>query len=405
MPEFWTWWIQNGPTTCTPSPSSRCDATIVLRQLVGDDRRERDRRERQPLRPRRRERARRATRPASARPSTSRRGRRAAREQARSALRLGARACSRCRASPTDAPRAARRAISLPQLVHVPYVPSSIRFSAASISRSTCSEFSLERVVDLAVERRRWRSRRGGCRSSPRPPRPRPRASRDARRAGRDRALDPLALVEQRVAEVFGVDARQRLSFLPRSSPMPRRGAARSAPARSPSARRSCPGRRGPKRASAPCAGSASASASSRRTASFARPRSGASVTRTFQASPCRPTIAARPAPGLTRRRSRVVSAVMRSSLRRQAYAAFASGTPYQRARRRVRARRRSCGSVAADCSSSSNAASASRSCARSRRDSVREALVLGAARRAGSRAPRRAPRLRISSASRRACS
>ena len=50
MPEFWTWRIQNGPTTCTPSPSARWLGDDVLRQLVGDDRRERDRRERQPLR-------------------------------------------------------------------------------------------------------------------------------------------------------------------------------------------------------------------------------------------------------------------------------------------------------------------------------------------------------------------
>jgi hypothetical protein len=34
-----------------------------------------------------------------------------------------------------------------------------------------------------------------------------------------ERVLDPLALLEERVAEVLGVDARHRLSFLPRSSP------------------------------------------------------------------------------------------------------------------------------------------------------------------------------------------
>jgi len=57
--------------------------------------------------------------------------------------------------------------------------------------------------------------------------------------------------------------------------------------------------------------GTASAAASSRTTASFARPCSGASVTRTFHASPWRPTIADRPAPGLTRSRRRVVDTVM----------------------------------------------------------------------------------------------
>src|SRR5204862_79672 len=57
------------------------------------------------------------------------------------------------------------------------------------------------------------------------------------------------------------------------------------------------------------------ASARRRRTASLARPRSGASATRTFHTSPCLPTTAARLAPGLTRRRSRVVSAPMAPSL------------------------------------------------------------------------------------------
>src|SRR5665213_2068523 len=61
--------------------------------------------------------------------------------------------------------------------------------------------------------------------------------------------------------------------------------------------------------------GTLNASASSRRTASFARPCSGAAVTRTFHASPCRPTICARPAPGLTRSRTRVDAAAMRPSV------------------------------------------------------------------------------------------
>ena len=52
-------------------------------------------------------------------------------------------------------------------------------------------------------------------------------------------------------------------------------------------------------------------SASSRRTASFALPPSGAAVTRTFHPSPCRPTIAFERAPGETRRRKRVEGAAM----------------------------------------------------------------------------------------------
>src|SRR5487761_1447166 len=57
--------------------------------------------------------------------------------------------------------------------------------------------------------------------------------------------------------------------------------------------------------------GKASVSAMSRTTASLARPCSGRAVTRTFHASPWRPMISARPLPGLTRSRRRVVAAVM----------------------------------------------------------------------------------------------
>ena len=48
-------------------------------------------------------------------------------------------------------------AISPPQFAHIPYVPSSIRSSAASISCEHLRRVLLERVVDLAVERRRRR--------------------------------------------------------------------------------------------------------------------------------------------------------------------------------------------------------------------------------------------------------
>ena len=79
--------------------------------------------------------------------------------------------------------------ISLPQFVHVPYVPSSMRLQRGIDLGEDLLGVLAERVVDLAAERRRRRLARGGCRSSPRPPRPRRRASRDARRgASRERA-------------------------------------------------------------------------------------------------------------------------------------------------------------------------------------------------------------------------
>ncbi len=61
--------------------------------------------------------------------------------------------------------------------------------------------------------------------------------------------------------------------------------------------------------------GNASVSARSRTTASFARPPSGGAATRTFHASPCRPTTRARAAPGATRKRRRVETASMQRSL------------------------------------------------------------------------------------------
>src|SRR4051794_14087000 len=128
----------------------------------------------------------------------------------------------------------------------------------------------------------------------------------------RERMLDPLPLVEERLAEVLGVDAH-RLSFLPRASPVAevRRRSISAGPI--PVSSTTFSRAPWPETSVRAVRGSASVSASNRRTASLARPRSGASVTRTFQASPCRPTTAVRPAPGLTRRRSRVVSAVTSS--------------------------------------------------------------------------------------------
>src|SRR5581483_9193564 len=60
-----------------------------------------------------------------------------------------------------------------------------------------------------------------------------------------------------------------------------------------------------------PAAGRRSRSASSFSTASLARPRSGGAATRTFQASPRRPTSSVLRAPGETRTRIRVVGSGM----------------------------------------------------------------------------------------------
>src|SRR5215475_970404 len=126
----------------------------------------------------------------------------------------------------------------------------------------------------------------------------------------RECVLDPPPLVEKRVAEVLGVDARHRLSFRPRPEPATeaRRRSISAGPIPVSSTIFSRPP--WPETRVTAVRGSASVSASRRSTASLARPRSGASVTRIFHASPCLPTSAVRPAPGLTRSRSRVVSAV-----------------------------------------------------------------------------------------------
>ena len=177
-----------------------------------------------------------------------------------------------------------------------------MRVSAASICASTCSEWLLERVVDLAVERAC-----GGVAEVV------VGAAEHLlglvlERAGRlavqvvDRALDARALVEQSSAKTIGIHVS--LSF-------PASASSRSVCACSrPSSmtilsRAACP------ETSATLArGTSSVAASSRSTASFARPSSGGSATRTFHASPWRPAIPGRRAPGDTRSLSRVVAAL-----------------------------------------------------------------------------------------------
>src|SRR5205814_3298918 len=126
----------------------------------------------------------------------------------------------------------------------------------------------------------------------------------------RDRRLHAPTLCEQLDPKTLRVDAHQRLSFLIRavaeadaSRPSATAGAS---PASSTILSRAL----WPETSVSESRGTPSVSASRRRTASFARPPSGAAVTRSFQPSPYRPTIAARPAPGLTRKRRRVMRAV-----------------------------------------------------------------------------------------------
>src|SRR5947199_70334 len=114
-----------------------------------------------------------------------------------------------------------------------------------------------------------------------------------------DGSLHALALLEKGRTKVLGVDAHVRRSFLPRSTADAdaRRRSTSAGP--SPVSRTILSRPEWPETSSSVSRGIASASASSRRTASFARPCSGAAVTLTFHASPWRPTLCARPAPGL----------------------------------------------------------------------------------------------------------
>ena len=106
----------------------------VLRHLVGDHGGERDRREPGPLPDARRRASARRPRAASARPSTSRRAHRGT-----CCGSLNRRAAGRrCRGAPTGSRAAGPRRSARRSVSHVPYVPSSIRASAASISSSVC---------------------------------------------------------------------------------------------------------------------------------------------------------------------------------------------------------------------------------------------------------------------------
>src|SRR5262249_46510966 len=169
-----------------------------------------------------------------------------------------------------------------------------------------------ERVVDLPVERR-------GRRLTEVVVVERPRALFHlvVERAGmavaevRDRSLHALAFLQQLDAEMLGVDGHRRESFLGGSSVAEADVSRRSANAGAiPSSSTILSLPVCPETSVTAARGTSSVSARRRTTAAFARPFSGGCVTRTFHASPCRPTIAGRPAPGLTRRRSRVIHPV-----------------------------------------------------------------------------------------------
>ena len=141
IPEFWTWWIENGPNRCTRVVERELARDDVLRHLVGGDGGERDDRERR---------------------STARRSA----ESERSATEIGAKRVRRRRADATSAAELARSAPLVAALVvdaesrpgnrleaflarspgrsaaQRPYVPSSILLSAASICRQDLLSFS-----------------------------------------------------------------------------------------------------------------------------------------------------------------------------------------------------------------------------------------------------------------------
>ena len=376
-----TRWTESGPTTLEDLVECEPARHGVLGELVARDRGERDRRERQPLCPRRGERTRHATRSAS-RPSVAEPTRTSSRRSRLVHPALGSSLVSRCRAKPTGSPRSRSRGI--------------VVAAAARRCRTCRSSIRCKRGVDLGEDLlgvltracsrsrgrgSRWRSRRGGCRSSRRPPRPLRRGSRDARRgatraharrrcrSSRSASRKCSVSMLTAVLSLPGVACSRSESPLDQRRPDPRQ-LHDLVPAAV--ARNERQGRRAGARASRRAGGA---------TASLARPRSGAAVTRTFQASPCRPTTAVRPG-------SRANAQAQSSRLRGHALS-LRRATPRQRSRR---ARRTSCAPrsrphlrrrlppapAPRPARRAPNAESASSSCSRSRRESVLEALVLG---------------------------
>src|SRR3954452_13726920 len=118
-----------------------------------------------------------------------------------------------------------------------------------------------------------------------------------------ERGLHPPPLLEQPLAEMLRVDrAHERLPSSRRSL------SARSMPSIWTTFSRAV----WPETIDSERRGRPSSCASRSSTASFARPPSGGAATRTFQPSPCRPTSSLRRAPGETRSRTRVDGFTMR---------------------------------------------------------------------------------------------
>ena len=275
MPEFWTWWSENGPAMCTSSPSESARATtsfvswsaataaaaIAARPTTGAGRRRASAR-----RPR----------SAAARSSTSRRGRRAAAARGGRARSPRAASRRRCRASSRAPPRAARRdrlAAHRAGAVRAGLDPAERGVDLAQ----QLARVLLEPLVELAVVgvgRRVGEVVVGVRDSSP----SRPRAMR-CRVAVLDRSRCARGRLELR-AEAVGVDAHAQVSFLPAGAS--RRRSLRVSPASSTILSREAP----PDTSATVERGTASVSERSSTTASLARPRSGAAATRTFQASP-----------------------------------------------------------------------------------------------------------------------
>ena len=288
MPEFWTWWIESGPRR---APTRRAERARddVLRHLVGDHRGERDRDEAGPLPgPAASERS--ATETGAARSSTSHPDGRLRLGHPDAPLILDAELRPRDRAQ-------ALPPIGLPQTSQVPYVPSSIRFErGVDLARASAAR------PPRAPRRARGRTSprpcpRGGC---PSPPLPDLAELVLDRCRGFSSCRKPTALVSRSRSCSSSVRnssvsvAAHSGSFPQRS---PRRAAARSLRDRCLAARRSCPAKRGRKRSRRRRA----AAPACRRAADDRRVRLavlGCRATRTFQASPWRPTTHALRRPG-----------------------------------------------------------------------------------------------------------
>ena len=283
MPEFWTWWIENGPTMSTLSPSASVRPTICFVSWSAT----------------------------TAAPATTRRaihcGRPAASDRSRrrdGLERVGGRAdadvdrCGSGRAGSLTQRSSARlssmqsvaygtassrsSAIGRPQTAQVPYVPSSIRRAPRRSRRGRA------RRSPRGRRRARACTSRSRCRRGDRPA--------PIARSPVSSSSEPVWLTASRACcsrsrsrfersrKAFDVDAHRRSSAAAAST-------ASAVSSLMPSSTTTL------SRDEAPAVSSRSRRARSRvlarrsRTASFARPPSGGALTRTFQASPWRPTI------------------------------------------------------------------------------------------------------------------